>query len=333
MNKDIYERVNCIICDLDSTKPIGSKGKSGITAYSCICTNCGLVYLNPRWDKERYNYFYQYEYDQYYRNNAKEDAEDPKRFDRIKQIIERLNNDGYYSFENVLDIGSGMGYSLEWLDKNNMASGLYAIESSKMCQVNLRNLGVNIISTDVDEPWHLNCNISFDLIIMRHVLEHFLDPAGVLKKVANVLSDGGIVYIAVPDMMYPTGSPFDYFFRVVHTYYFSKETLTVLAKRSNYWPIRVVSTMENQEAKSELFGIFRKSDGSPTSEIKVKVNNYEKQLAALRKYLIKEKLRYPLDLLNKVIRLIKKGLSRLLPQNVKQLIKGILAEKKNNVTK
>lgn len=40
----------------------------------------------------------------------------------------------------------------------------------------------------------------FDLIWMNHVLEHFKDPISALKKCYNLLSETGVLYIAVPDV-------------------------------------------------------------------------------------------------------------------------------------
>lgn len=48
---------------------------------------------------------------------------------------------------------------------------------------------------------------TFDLIWMSHVLEHFNDPLRAINKAYNLLSDTGILYIAVPDIefIYKTG--------------------------------------------------------------------------------------------------------------------------------
>ena len=50
----------------------------------------------------------------------------------------------------------------------------------------------------------------FDLIIMRHVVEHFLSPISELNWVNQLLVDNGLCYIAVPDMMNPRTKLRDY---------------------------------------------------------------------------------------------------------------------------
>ncbi|MEL6851338.1 MAG: hypothetical protein AAFP92_22645, partial [Bacteroidota bacterium] len=42
-------------------------GQFGIPLHLAICKNCGLSYLNPRWNKDRYLKYYAQEYDTHYR--------------------------------------------------------------------------------------------------------------------------------------------------------------------------------------------------------------------------------------------------------------------------
>jgi len=50
---------------------------------------------------------------------------------------------------------------------------------------------------------------TFDLVWMNHVLEHFNDPIGVLKKAVSLLSETGVLFIGVPDadFIFKTGVP------------------------------------------------------------------------------------------------------------------------------
>jgi len=53
---------------------------------------------------------------------------------------------------------------------------------------------------------------TFDLIFMSHVLEHFNDPLAALRKCWNLIPDGGVLFIAVPDVDFifklsPAGFP------------------------------------------------------------------------------------------------------------------------------
>jgi SAM-dependent methyltransferase len=173
-----------------------------------------------------------------------------------------------------LDIGAGMGWSLDWLNHNYPHfERLAAIESSEHCINNLQDVvGASVISNDIDTDWK---STGFDLVIMRHVLEHFMNPVEALKKVEENLSENGIVYIAVPDMMNPKGSLNKYWFRTVHTFYFSEKTLDSIASMAN------LQLIEMKGENSELWGVFKKTNAPQKGR---GGNVYEKQIRIIKKY-------------------------------------------------
>jgi SAM-dependent methyltransferase len=250
------ERIPCPLCGNTDLVQIAQRGQHGLPCLPSICPNDGLVFLTPRWSKARYAHFYEFEYDGYYRSGDLAGNPDETRYKPIQQICSRLQLHALLEGRtSALDVGAGMGWSLDWLRTHHPSiAHLYAIEPSQQCSSHLRDvLGVNVICDDVDSQWD---HSGFDLVIMRHVLEHMLDPLRALSKVAQALTDKGIVYIAVPDMMHPRGLLEDYWFRCVHTFYFSAPTLTAICKQAGLEPI--IASSEN----SELWAIFQRADGS-----------------------------------------------------------------------
>jgi len=261
-NKDL-ESIPCILCGNEDLKKISNKGQFGLPCNVSICPNDGLVFLTPRWTKERYNNFYTHEYDHYYRPGILKEETEEQKYSNIRQICSRIESvSSLNTRKSVLDIGSGIGRSLEWLKLYySNFSRFLAIESSEYCINNLKNsIRAEIIANDIDTEWHTP---DVDFVIMRHVLEHFLNPVEALGKVHNSLSENGIVYIAVPDMMHPVRSLIHYWFRGVHVFYYSASTLTQVAATANLTPITIKS--EN----SELFGIFKKSQSSNINAINI----------------------------------------------------------------
>ena len=269
-------RIQCPLCGNSTPVEIVQKGQFGLDCCVSICPNDGLVYLNPRWSKERYHYFYQHEYDHYYRSPVTHDPNSETNYASIKKIYQRLDlNHLSLQGESVLDVGAGMGYSLIWL-KNNIPSftRFSAIESSEYCLNHMKQHGgIEIIANDLDKNFESS---AFDFIVMRHVLEHFMDPIRALKKIASLMQPDSLLYIAVPDMMHPKGDLQNYWFRTVHTFYFSEHTLLATALRAGLNPIVIGS--EN----SELWGVFKLSSSSVPVE---KDNNVmAKQLAVILNY-------------------------------------------------
>lgn len=277
-----FEHINCPICASNEFTKIQSKGQFSLPCHVVICPNDGMVFLNPRWNAKRYDYFYKVEYDDYYRPHVLSDEDKMQKYNGVVKILERLEGVKQNSdWRTVLDVGSGMGWSLEWI-KNNYSSvkNVYAIEPSQHCVENLTSqIGAEVVSDSVDTNWHLLHQDRFDFIIMRHVLEHFLNPIEALTKIASTLSDNGVLYVAVPDMMSPRGSLTNYWFRVVHTYYFSQATLIDVTTVAGLVPVKM------GVANNELWGVFRRKPVSTEQQsYKASKDTFRKQMKVIQKH-------------------------------------------------
>lgn len=275
-----FEAVACYICGpVRGTRRILERGHFGLPAHVCICKGCGLVFLNPRWAKTRYQRFYASEYDSLYRPSPRTE----RRQMLAKQILERV---GRREFRAVLGIGAGRGETLDLAIREYGAVALFAIEPSLECQALLPSLGIQVIASDVEAEWKLYCPIQFDLIIMRAVLEHVLDPILALRKVASALAEGGVLYLAVPNMMAPRLPLRTDWFRAVHTYYFSAATLLRTMYMGGLEPLGGL-----HRGEYELYCVARRSDGHAASE---QPSVYLRQLLIIQAYLAMEAAASPL---------------------------------------
>lgn len=57
-----YEYVKCDFCQEDNFEVLRKKDRNNLNVRTCICKNCGLIYINPRMTKEYYDLYYNYEY-------------------------------------------------------------------------------------------------------------------------------------------------------------------------------------------------------------------------------------------------------------------------------
>jgi len=252
-----YESVNCIICGENNSEIISEKGQFNLPVKVVLCKTCGLGYLNPRWDESSYFNFYKHEYDKYYRpkleglKGEKQEINDTiiKRIDNYKLMPHKVKN--------VLDIGSGAGENLLSFGQKFPKSELYAIEPSKIGQSLLNKKGVKVISESINTEWEKEYQGFFDVVLLRHVLEHFLNPIEMLKKIRGVLKEDGILYVAVPNNLKPSGRLEGFWFRVVHTYYFTIFSLKNVFHLSNLKELKIVEGDEYN--KYEVFAIVKKS--------------------------------------------------------------------------
>lgn len=292
-----FEKICCNICKTDNYKRISNKGQFGFPINVVICKNCSLMYLNPRWNEKSYMYFYKNEYDKYYRPKIKEKLSHlPKQNNFIEKRLKKYNVFPN-SAENILDIGSGEGENLLHFSLLFPKINLFAIEPSTDSQMHLNKFNVNVIDNDVNNSWEINHKNKFDIIIMRHVLEHFLDPVKIMKKVNSVLKPDGIVYIAVPNALKPKGNLENFWFRVVHTYYFNKYTLENINKIVGLKTIQMIEG--DQLHKTELYCIATKNKFKSKPDFSSE--NYTEQFS-----LISEKLKYQRSKIVKLSNLINK---------------------------
>lgn len=262
-----WDEVPCHICkstDYSSVKIKGQPlvdGQFGFSVHPVICKSCGLVYLSPRWSKKVYNIFYQNYYDELYRLEIKPDyghqavvKNMAEIWDRIKGHLETSN------ITNVLDVGCAYGFGLKHLKGQMPHISLFGIESSPEGQKSMQseNVGATLITHDFDLPWEENFKGKMDLIILRHVFEHVLDPLDTLKKLNTALSPNGAIYFAVPDIvnvrteLRDYDDWWEYIFRPVHTYYYSKETFIKTLEMGGLYPIKTA------EEKEEIWCVAKK---------------------------------------------------------------------------
>jgi 2-polyprenyl-3-methyl-5-hydroxy-6-metoxy-1,4-benzoquinol methylase len=132
----------------------------------------------------------------------------------------------------VLEIGPGNGAILHRLAKRGHS--VVGLDLSRAVTTQIETeYGIEVL-TERLEDFALGQNAnSFDAIIMRHVLEHFTEPFGALRAVANLLKPTGKAYVAVPNMrawhsLFGGWAGYaDY-----HIQYFNLRSLTLAAERA-----------------------------------------------------------------------------------------------------
>lgn len=274
MNNIKWESVNCHICKKHNIEPLNIvNGQFGFAVHPVICKTCGLVYLSPRWDKATYDTFYNIFYDKLYELSSRPDigvSGIEKNYEAIYNRIEPHVVDNI----KILDVGCSDGTGIRYIGEKAKNSDLFGIDPTWCIP------GVEMIATDFDSDWTTGRKGQFNIIILRHVLEHSLDPVSLLKKIEYVLSDFGFAYIAVPDMMHPRMKLRDYddwreyWFRAVHPYYYCRETLINTLGLTTLYPLEI------GEVDEEVWCVVTKND---TPSVKNKFKSvYENQKSLLK---------------------------------------------------
>lgn len=99
----------------------------------------------------------------------------------------------------IIELGSGLGNNLHALG----SLGYKNVTGVEICEGSVelcKKYGLDVIQSDIISFLDENKNY-YDVVILHHVLEHFTrtEALELLQKIKNILTENGIVLIAVPN--------------------------------------------------------------------------------------------------------------------------------------
>jgi SAM-dependent methyltransferase len=140
----------------------------------------------------------------------------------------------------VLDFGCGRGSALRTYSEFFPAWKLYGAELSTQSIALLEEIpGFTRLFTCPPEE----IPISFDLVTLVHVLEHVLDPVGILRQLSTRLTTTGILFVQVPD---GGKTPYDLVI-ADHLSHFTLETLSLVSRRAGVEIVELSDTVLPKE--------------------------------------------------------------------------------------
>jgi 2-polyprenyl-3-methyl-5-hydroxy-6-metoxy-1,4-benzoquinol methylase len=160
------------------------------------CGACGFAFTSPRPEENELGRYY--ESDEYISHSNTSKGLISSLYQRVRkhtlakklQLVNRESPKGL-----LLDIGCGTGEFLNTVKKDGWKT--LGIEPS----LSARKQGIEKYQLDVREESGLN-NLapgSFDVITMWHVMEHVPHLRDRVKKLQELLKDGGVLIVAVPN--------------------------------------------------------------------------------------------------------------------------------------
>jgi 2-polyprenyl-3-methyl-5-hydroxy-6-metoxy-1,4-benzoquinol methylase len=272
--------------------------KKPFTYDVVACRKCGFLFAD--------NIPSQQEYETFYRNNTKyvynENISNGLRivcsdiFSVASSFLETYFLKSSKEIK-ILDVGCSIGYLLN-LFKCAGFSNVLGVEPSVDCAEAAKRLyGIPVMNCPLSG---FTANEKLDLIVMTGVLEHIADLNATLHKVAGLLSDKGLLLVAVPHMnkfsRHPR-APFDEF-SIEHINYFSKTSLSNLAGKYHLKNVYTKNIRTEFYDSNLILAFFRKTakkleiktDHQGGLAIKRYIDASEKRLRGVHKtvrYLIK----------------------------------------------
>ena len=160
-----------------------------------VCPKCRLVSQHPLPPAELLPIFYPGEYRNY--QPLEETFFSALKKFQFQGLVQKITRHfGQGKQLKILEIGFGNGQLLLAL-KANGYSNLYGIDFSDRYFSSLKSAGIRVQTQNLEKDFPFSEH--FDVIFMVNVVEHFLDPEGVLKNCRDHLTQTGKVILITPN--------------------------------------------------------------------------------------------------------------------------------------
>jgi SAM-dependent methyltransferase len=189
----------CPICRASSSRPIERKEDFGLHLTYVCCDGCGLVSMDPRPTSEGMLAFYEGQYWDELSSVSAGVSDKQASVGRHQLWFARRHLD-LAQVRTVLEIGSSHGQTLATFRRAiGHTASVYGIEPSATARKNslLACPGIELVGKSYGDLAFTS--LSFDLIIISHVLEHLDDPVKALQLLRSRLSPTGMILVEVPN--------------------------------------------------------------------------------------------------------------------------------------
>lgn len=168
----------------------------------------------------------------------------------------------------LLEIGCGTGVFLAKAREHGFECE--GLELSSYAAEFVRNMGIPVQTKSIEEAEF--ADNSWDVIVMREVIEHLPHPLESLRTIQRWLKPGGVLFMATGNYDCPErklrGSEWFYFMPEGHLYYFSNRTMTKYLKKAGFRVARVTNQGDMLMEILRKYGILEKGQARPRNLLK-----------------------------------------------------------------
>jgi len=230
-----------------------------------VCVECPHCYLDPLPDQSIVDYLYSNFYS--YPSPLKGQFQ-PERDDRFLQFFEENVTPlcKERTLNRILEVGCFDGYVLFHLQKKGFnVTGCDPSEGAEIGQEH----GVNILRKFFDADEFLSKEITFDVVISRHFVEHVTYPPEWIQSLKKILSPNGLLVVETPNVSFYLERGLLEVFSLQHLQGFSSESLEKIFVSEGLKSMTIEETPNNLIAIAEKgFNKITKSKGKWDQNIK-----------------------------------------------------------------
>lgn len=263
MEKFAYEKmklenVSCNLCAGNDFFILAEQAANSLPARTCLCKNCGLIFISPRMLKEGYDEYYKYHYREHRAatvGKTERAAELQVNFDDARKFGRALADllMPYIKKAGLtIDVGASTGGVLFGLREVLPKLELLGIEPS-LAEADFANhQGVKtnralfedfLAKSDADKVANVVCVRS---------LNHLLDPMSFFRWAARILESDGSLILVVKNFRHQVrrAGSVEAGVQIDHPYMFTPETLRMMVEQAGFRVIYLDS--DEYKSKKEL---------------------------------------------------------------------------------
>lgn len=233
----------CNLCGGAVLVTLTHRDRYGYPAPASACARCGLVFLNPRMTAHAYSRFY----DGVYRPlvsafhgrliDAKTIQAEQQEYaiDRANMIRPFVRDAG---LRTMLDIGGSTGVVAGHFAREFGLDGTL-IDPAPLEVEQARQFGLETITGLIEE--HDFGSRRFDMVIICQTVDHLLDVGGTLRRVRDLLTDRGQLFIDIVDFRaaYLRNWSVEDATKIDHPYYLTQNTMEAYLRRAGFGIVTV----------------------------------------------------------------------------------------------
>lgn len=218
----------CKLCNstLNSLRLV-KDAKSHETLEVASCEVCGFVQLADLPSSNELKIYYSHNYRSDYKNTYKPKLKYVHRAgtvaaERLRMLLQFV---GSTRGKKLLDIGAGGGEFVYQASRVGFSS--FGVEPNLGYSEYARDeYGVEVQTSMLDDL----SSQSADVVTLFHVFEHLAQPEQAIKKISEILTPEGLLFIEVPNILQNDASPHNIYFKA-HLFYYSAATLIAAASQ------------------------------------------------------------------------------------------------------
>ena len=225
----------CYVCGGTDFERLSETDRYGFFYPTGMCRGCGNVQQELYYPEEVIVAFYSHHYRRIYSPLSPEGLFERQRRRGLAIWAFCANDLG--DAPRVLEIGAGAGGILNvFREEGCIVTGLDYDDDYLDWG---RRRGLSLLKGDLGT---VKLPQEFDLVILSHVLEHVVEPARFLERIAPLLADHGMVYVEVPSLENVAAGGYDYdllnYLQNAHTTHFHEKSLYNTAHLAGFEVVR-----------------------------------------------------------------------------------------------